>query len=100
MMFESCGRPSRRMVTRTPWLRPLAKEIASVSSTGLPEGELVGLPQPGGHRAEQLAGHGRQRVEQTQEVPLFEDQQLHVGLGDDGRRPGAAVEERQLTEVL
>src|SRR5438270_2608517 len=60
----------------------------------------VGLAQALGHRRQELVGQGRHLVDDARELALAEDENLHVVLGHDRRRPWTAVEQRQLAEVL
>src|SRR5436305_12531566 len=63
-------------------------------------GPGVGFTEPLGHRHQQLVGQGRHLVDDTRELALAEDEDLHVVLGHDRCRPWAAVEEGELAEVL
>src|SRR5947209_20538015 len=60
----------------------------------------VGLAQALGHRRQELVGQVGHLVDDARELALAEDQDFHVVLGDDRRRAGAPVEQRQLAEVL
>ena len=49
---------------------------------------------------EHLAGESRHLIEQRGKVALPDDNQLHVGVGNDGRIPGGVVEKCELPKPL
>src|SRR3954468_6817225 len=70
------------------------------TSVGDGSSPRVGLSEAGGHGAEDLVGQAGDLVQDAAELALTEHEQRHVGVGLDGGRPGTAVEQRHLPEVL
>ena len=59
----------------------------------------VGLAEAVGHAGEQLAREAGHLVDEAGELALAEHDELHVGVGDDGRVAGRLVEQGELAEA-
>src|SRR4051794_39400901 len=86
----------RRRTSETYSDAQMGRNLMGLVAVGLG----VGLAETLGHGGQKLVGERRDLVDDTGELALAEDQDLHVLLGDHRRRSGPAVEERQLAEVL
>jgi hypothetical protein len=77
---------------------PVQKEQFGPSPAGSAEGLAVELADLAREVLEHAPAEGGYLLEHGEELPLWDDEQLAVGVAGDGGRPGAVVEQGQLAD--